>query len=103
MTEWEAVALAFLFIEFVILGAFLRNDAWASNAMQPQRMLYSGRFYKVVELGNAESMRCLEIHIKEVNDAEPRKDHQVPDRQVDGGKTGEAEDDSGGHRQADID
>ena len=67
MNEWEAVALLFILIVCVILGAFLRNDAWASNARQPQRMLYRGKFYKVVEIGNAESMRCFEIHTNEAD------------------------------------
>ena len=89
MTEWEAVALTFLFIIFVILGAFLRNDAWASNSRLPQRMLYRGKFYKVVELGSAKSMRCLEIHIKEVNDAtEPRERDQTDRRPACGGEAG---------------
>ena len=66
MNELEAVALFFILTVCVILGSSLRNNAWASNARQPQRMLYRGKFYKVVEIGNAESMRCLEIHMKEM-------------------------------------
>jgi len=46
----------------MLFGKFIADYHWSSNSWGPQRNLYNGRFYKVIELENKHSWEYADIH-----------------------------------------
>lgn len=46
----------------LLIGKFLADYHWSSNAYGPQRNLYNGRFYKVIEIKSKTSWENADIH-----------------------------------------
>lgn len=57
-----AVLMPLAFGVGMAFGQWASSRKWSKNANYPRRILYRGRYYKVVELGNTRSTKIFEIN-----------------------------------------
>ena len=61
--EWLVLFFIIGFLIGLLFGKFIADHHWSGNAYAPRRILYNGKFYKVLDIKSSVSCDCMYLHI----------------------------------------